>query len=78
MMMESVSTIAPENIRSVLNLVEVAYLADVRLRKAFITMYCGSYRVVVLRNEFKGADVRSIARYIAREELGQTDQSIEA
>jgi hypothetical protein len=50
-----------------------AYLADARLSKAFITMNCGPYRVVVLRNEFKGADGKSIAGYIVREELGQTD-----
>jgi len=53
-----------------------AYLADARLSKAFITMNCGPYRVVVLRNEFKGADGKSIAGYIVREELGQTDWSL--
>ncbi len=50
-----------------------AYLADARLSKAFVTMNCGPYRVVVLRNEFKDADGKSIAGYIVREDLGQTD-----
>lgn len=50
-----------------------AYLADAGLSKAFITMTCGPYRIVVLRNEFKGSDGKSVAGYLVREEMGQTN-----
>ena len=49
------------------------YVPDAGLTKAFVTMNCGPYRVVVLRNGFKGTDGKSEVGYIIREELGQTD-----
>jgi hypothetical protein len=50
-----------------------SYLTDAGLSKASVILYCGPYRVVILRNEFKNRDGKSVSSYILREELGQTD-----
>jgi hypothetical protein len=51
-----------------------AYLpAPTSLSKAVVYLNCGTYRISLLRNEFKTADGKAHDAYLAREELGTTD-----
>ncbi len=43
------------------------------LSKAAIHLSCGAYGISLLRNEFKGADGKEVAGYLAWEEIGTTD-----
>jgi hypothetical protein len=47
--------------------------APTSLSKAVVYLNCGTYRISLLRNEFKTSDGTAHASYLAREELGTTD-----
>lgn len=47
--------------------------APTSLSKAVVYLKCGTYRISLLRNEFKTSDGKAHAGYLAREELGTTD-----
>jgi hypothetical protein len=51
-----------------------AYLpGEVGLSKATVQFSCGAYRIILLRNEFKGARGNEVAGYSVWEEIGSTD-----